>query len=125
MKLTEWTTLFLKHQDVLKKSIQSINTQEQNVVVQKKTGEELWVVNDELILSNNKATGVVCLNTKKNFDTLIKEWPSIKESMVKIIFANPKKNERWMVVPGHHSRVSDEKALKAGLKAIYSGVSRV
>lgn len=123
MELAEWLTIYLKHQDLMKKSIKSIEVDGSAVLVEKETGNEEWLVEENLELHNADVNGIVTLNKKKNLKTLLERWNMIAEKNMKIIFANPKTNEKWLVVPSHHSRVADKKGLKKGLESLFSSIS--
>ncbi len=125
MDLAEWLIIYLKHQDMMKKSIRSIEKDGAVVIVEKDSGQEEWLIEEELKLHTLGVTGIVTLNKKKNLTTLIEKWNSITDSTVKIVFVNPKTNEKWLLVPSHHARVADEKGLKAGLQSLFSSIYEV
>lgn len=125
MELSEWLTIYLKHQDMMKKTIKSIEVDGSAVLVEKDSGVDEWLVEEELDLNNPDVAGIVTLNTKKNLKTLLAHWSAVSDKNIKIIFANPKTNEKWLVVPNHHSRVVDEKHLKKGLESLFSGISEI
>jgi len=125
MELSEWLTIYLKHQDLMKKSIKSIDLDGAVVLVEKDAGVDEWLVEEDLELHNVDVAGIVTLNKKKNLKTLLSKWDAVIDKNIRIIFANPKTNEKWLVVPNHHSRVADEKHLKAGLESLFSNISEV
>lgn len=119
MNLQEWAVIFLKHQDILKKEIKEIVEEPGKIVLRKKK-DEVWLVQDNVDFSKD-AHGIICLNTKQNFTSLLAAWNSLKGSAVRIVFANPLTNERWAVVPAHHARVADK--AKTSLEALFAGIT--
>lgn len=119
MDLREWALIFLKHQDLLKKEIKEI-VEDGDTIVLRKRKDEVWQVQEQADFSAD-CFGVVILNTKENFEQLLSSWQSVKPW--KIVFANPRTNERWVVVPDHHARVADEKSFKAGLEAMFGSIA--
>jgi ABC-type sulfate transport system substrate-binding protein len=120
MKLQEWAVVFLKHQDIFKKEIKSVSEEAGKITLHKKA-DETWFVQEEADFSVDG--NVVCLNTSGNFKKLLSAWTSLSEKQVKIVFANPRTNERWTIVPQHHARVADEKSFKAGLEAMFKSIA--
>lgn len=119
MKLQEWAVIFLKHQDLFKREIKEIVEEPGKIVVQKRK-DELWLVQEDVDFSQD-AHGIICLNTKQNFKSLLAAWSSLKNSDTRIVFANPRTNERWAVVPAHHCRVVDKP--KQGLEALFASIT--
>ena len=119
MDLLDWTKIHVRHQDLLKKRIEKIQEHNDSLTIHNKDGtQETWLVQERLDLTNTNVKAIVTLNTKKNLKTLIQRYKDVKESPVKIFFANPKTNDRWVLVPSHHTRVADQKNLKAGLESM-------
>jgi len=132
MDLLEWTSLFLKHQDLLKKEILTMTPREQGSLrvldVQRKNRAEEWILSEVLsdalaLLNKEKRQGIVCLNTKTNFDALVVNWPALSSHpTLKIVFANPRANDRWTISPAHHAAIADKASLKTGLQAMFEAV---
>lgn len=132
MDLKEWTRLFLKHQDVVRREIIEIIEHEKDgctlFQVKKKNGDEHWYIVGHLesVLEHidpQAKQGVVCLNTKENVEILHKNWKVFADHpTLKIVFTHPEKNERWMIVPHHHARVADDESLKTGLEAMFGSI---
>ena len=129
MELAEWTRLFLKHQDLLKREIEGIEEKGALLLVKKKTGLEEWLIRPTLTaeeLDPNKRQGIATLNTKENLEFLIKNWDQYKDHpTLKIVFANPARNERWILVPSHHNKVADPESLRLGFEAMFTSISSV
>ena len=119
MKLLEWASTHLRHQDLLKRSIESIQEEQQTLIItHKDKTKDIWLVQEDLDLSNTQVKGIITLNTKNNLKKLIKEWSIVKEADCKIFFANPQTNDRWAIVPSHHTKIADQKNIKAGLESL-------
>lgn len=120
MDLQSWAVIFLKHQDLFKKEIKEV-VEETNRIILKKKKDELWVLQEEF--SVVPAQGIICLNTSANFKALFASWNDLLKTSTKIVFANPRTNERWMVVPAHHAWLADDKSFKAGLEAMFKSIA--
>lgn len=136
MDLVSWAQIYLKHQDLLRKEIVSIEKQEtkdeKKLLITKKKTQEVWLVadtlkslqlNDKSTEEKNKITGIITYNTKENFSSLLTLWNALCETHYKLIFANPKTNERWVLVPLHHNKIADEESFQLGLESMFSSIS--
>lgn len=131
-KLKEWTIEYIKHKDILKKSIVELKA---NHVIHVKTKdrEQVYVVIpdvesfQEAIDYAEKDTWVVvvCYNTRKNLEALIKNWQTLaKYAKLSTIFANPDSHldKKWLLYPSTHNKICDPKNLKAGLESLFAMV---
>ena len=124
MNLTEWTKIFLKQRDLIKREIKDIQETAEGFTLHLHSGEmRTVVVANEL--STHSADVISCLNTQKNLDFLVKNWKSFAEQKeLLIIFANPEKNDKWLIKPYHHHKIADNASLKLGLQTMFESVSR-
>jgi len=123
MHIKEWSHIFLKQRDIIKKEIAELVETKEGFHIRTKTGgEKRVIVNEEL--KEEKANIIICLNSKKNIEQLVKEWNSYaKEEKLLIVFANPKTNEKWLIKPHNHNKISDKESLKQGLMSMYDAIT--
>lgn len=123
MELKEWTRIFLKQRDLIKREIRDIEETTHGFLIHLKTGKERIVIVEEL-LANEEAHVLVCLNTKENVRTLVKHWNHYaKQEDLLLVFANPKTNEKWLIKPHHHNKIADEESFEQGLLAMYEAIT--
>ena len=73
--------------------------------------------NDKIIIK----TTVICLNKKENLKFIIENW--VKFIIFKklcLIFVNPKKNTKWLIIPYNHNKISED--IKPGLKTLFKNL---
>jgi hypothetical protein len=129
MELLEWTGIFIDHMNAFKRDLESKKNIDNKIVcVYKQKGEHDYLVYEELDedsveKSKHGSKTLVCLNTKKNIDFVVKNWKGIiSNQKLKIIFANPTVNMQWSIIPAIHNNITEEKTLKTGLKSIAESV---
>jgi hypothetical protein len=131
MELYEWSKHHIKFKDCMKKQILNIECKDSEIHVQEKKQELIYYINEELEegikkIQDSTKEIIITLNTKKNFETLIKSWSALKtHTQLSIIFTHPEANETWVIRPYTHDKISDNDKLKEGLEAIFSNVRRV
>ena len=129
MDLQEWSMIFLKQKDMIKREIQSMDAQEGKILIHCKNGKEkIALVKEQLDRKDidAQADTIICLNTKENVHELHKHWETFaaQESLL-IVFANPKTNEKWLLRPHLHHKVADGQSLKSGLMSMYEAITKV
>ena len=139
MSLAEWTMTFVKHKDIIKQQLVSL--QEKNGIVHAvykgdkkhdyfifekipdfKTIEDASRKSDA---DANYSINVVCYNTSENLKVLIHHWKEFStHSRLLFYFVNPKSQTdvKWILNPWLHSRISDSDSLETGLKSMFSMV---
>ena len=128
--ILEWAENYVKHRDMIFGRIDKIDKQQNRLLVTYKDGsvEQILPYPDLEIVDITKikpAVTIITLNTKHNFDVLIKKWKSFSETKdLKMIFFNPESEieKRWIIKPYVHNRICDDKSLKQGLKAMFDTV---
>lgn len=68
---------------------------------------------------------LVVANTKKNLKMIIDNWEDIcKNTKFNIYFINPVSSteQKWILSPYTHNRITEKKNLKSGLSALFSQV---
>jgi hypothetical protein len=126
MTLKEWTKAYVKYKDLIPRKIESVEEIKEGLSIKYKTGEATtYICTESLESLKTGDTGnkkVVCLNTRKNLDWLVRNWDAVKGQGQVFIFVNLDKAESWAINPYLHSNVTEKKSLKQGLKALFDSV---
>jgi len=131
--LKEWFLRYVKNRDIFFKKIKNIEEIEDKIIIEEKTKKIIYYVNSddktfsEILTDTNdyENKGLLLYNTEKNFNNLFKEWKKlINISDITIFFINPfsKTEQKWIIHPNMHHKISDEKSLKSGLKTLFDTV---
>lgn len=125
--LKEWVINYLRSRDTIKKEIQDIVEQEGNLVIRylDMTKKALIMPRLDNSLEIENHTLIITLNTKNNFEWMLDKWNKfITYDDLYIYFINPKINaeNRWIISPYIHSKVSERSALKQGLISLFNSV---
>lgn len=127
MNLKEWSNIFLKQRDIIKKEIADIQEIEEGFIIHTKNGEEKKVLVMEELKKEVKldeVSSICTLNNKKNVVTLVNNWKEYaQQENLLIVFVHPQKNEKWLLKPYHHEKISDNESLKQGLLAMHDAIS--
>ncbi|MBN1377504.1 hypothetical protein JW949_04215 [Candidatus Woesearchaeota archaeon] len=127
MDLKEWTSIYVKHKDIIKKNIIKEEDKGSHIEYEYKNHiKHSYFIIPELnnadIDNINKKdfTTIVTRNKKENLDFLISEWEKLKEfPNMTFIFVNQELNTKWVIKPYTHHKISDEKSLVRGLTAMF------
>lgn len=139
MNLTDWTITFVKNKDVIKQQLTAVEEKGGAIIASYKDGkkqeyfmhekeEDFTKIETALKQTENNAAisiHVVCYNTPKNIDFLLKHWNTcVAYQRLTFYFINPKSitETKWIINPWLHNRVSDAKNLATGLKSMASMV---
>ena len=130
-RMKEWIVAYLKHKDVIRKSITSIEEKDDHVLVTYKDGKELALVVSHLddapaVLKRlgkhtERAVLLVTLNTKKNLSALIAHWKQFAAlKTLKVFFINPdtQGEQKWIIAPYVHNSIADSASLRSGLASL-------
>lgn len=136
--LSEWTINFIKNKDIIAKKIESIENGKNgfDLYVKYRDREQYFIIApsiadmDPIIhrLSNNSHYTIVALNSRENFDAMIKNWRRlISFKFLNIIFVNPfsQLDKKWIVFPHTHHKICDEVSLENGLKTMFGMVEPI
>ena len=136
--LVEWTVNFVKHKDALAKKIENIEKNKDNfdLYVKYKDREQYFIIVPEIAdinaiiqkISNEKYLSIVTLNSKSNFEIILKNWNRLVSfKFLNIIFANPfsELDKKWIIFPYTHHRICDENSLETGLKSMFQMVEPI
>ena len=136
--LVDWTVNFVKHKDMLAKKIENIEKNKDgfDLYIKYKDREQYFIIAaaikeiDSIIqkISNDSHITIVTLNSKENFELLLKNWGKLVHfKFLSIIFVNPfsELDKKWMIFPHVHQKISDESSLETGLKSMFRMVEPI
>lgn len=136
--LVEWTINFLKNKDILAKKIEKIENGKDDfdLYVKYKDREHYLIVEPQLKdfnsimqkINNNSYFSIVTLNSKENFDVVVKNWNALVGfKFLNIIFVNPfsESDKKWIIFPHTHHKICDEQSLDTGLKSMFGMVEPI
>ena len=131
MNLKDWTLLYLKNLDAMRIIKSTIQINDKNIVRNLDGKIEYYYIFNKLneqilVLLSDKSICFVCLNKKENINFIIKNWEDlIKYEKIKFIMVNTDVNEKWILCPHIHNRISDKGSLKVGLFSLFQSVEEV
>ena len=139
MSLAEWTITFVKHKDMMKQQI--ISLEEKNSIVHvslKADNKQDYLVFEKTFdfkkvedvckksdADSHYSVNVVCYNTQENLKFIIQHWKEFaSHQRLLFYFVNPKSmtDIKWVINPWLHNRISDAASLETGLKSMFSMV---
>lgn len=136
--LAEWTINFIKNKDIISKKIENIENGRNgfDIHVKYRDREQYFVIApslsniDSIIqkIDNHAHYTIVTLNSKENFDAMLKNWAKLVNfKFLSIIFANPfsELDKKWIIFPFTHHKVCDESSLENGLKSMFDMVEPI
>jgi hypothetical protein len=129
-ELLDWAEAYVRHRDLFEKRILSIEKKENLLIIKNKDNSTTTCLVadslDEIILAaaeKEKKALLVTRNLKANLDFLVKHWLRFaKLPGLKLVFANVKQNEKWVLLPHSHHAVADPDSLALGLQAMFEAV---
>jgi hypothetical protein len=149
--LVEWTIQFIKNKDIISKKIEKIENGKDgfDLYVKYKDREQYFIITSMIVdidsiiqkLVNcervrNEAHShstdfyfsIVTLNSKDNFEIVLKNWHKlINFKFLNIIFVNPfsEMDKKWVIFPHIHQKICDGASLKNGLKSMFAMVEPI
>ncbi len=136
--LVEWTINFIKNKDIVSKKIENIENGKEgfDLYIKYKDREQYFLVTQNIVdfdlilqkINNNTYVSIVTLNSKENFDSLVKNWNRlINFKYLNIIFVNPfsQLDKKWIIFPYTHHKICDEPSLKNGLRSMFEMVEPI
>ena len=136
--LVQWTISFIKHKDIISKKIEHIENGKDgfDLHVKYKDREQYFIIAPKIVdidsivqkISNDSYVSIVILNSKENFDAVLKNWNKLVSfRFLSIIFVNPfsEMDKKWIIFPYTHHKICDEKSLENGLKSMFSMVEPI
>ena len=136
--LVDWAINFVKNKDIVARKIEKIENEKNgfDLYVKYKDREQYFIIAasiddiDSIIrkLNNDYYFSIVTLNSKENFEILLKNWNRLIDfKFLSIIFVNPfsELDKKWIVFPYTHQKICDESSLKTGLKSMFEMVEPI
>jgi hypothetical protein len=129
-KLLEWIIFYAKNKDIIKKEIKEYKILKNYVEFEYKDKKHIYyaypnLTDDIIEASKDGWITVVCLNNPENLKYTVSNWDKlIKNPKFSMIFANPKTNQRWIIFPHTHNKITEKETLKLGLEAMAAEVSQ-
>jgi len=137
--LADWTINFLKNKDILLKKISSIDkdSKESDLIVSYKDSKKHHFFILENLNDINQLLdkfeydfyfSIITINSKENLDILLENWEKLSPfENLTIYFVNPFSllENKWVVQPHTHDKVSEPESIKSGLKTLFSSVDNI
>ena len=136
--LVQWTIGFVKNKDILAKKIEQIEDGKDgfDLHVRYKDREQYFIITPKIgdidlimqRINNNSHFSIVTLNSKENFDMILKNWNRLVSfKFLNIIFVNPfsEMDKKWAIFPHTHHKICDEASLENGLKSMFAMVEPI
>ena len=135
--LLEWAISYVKNKDAISKKIESIDKEKDgfDLLIKYKDRAQYFVIMPVIDinsimqkLKNDAYVSIVTLNSKENFDAVLKSWSRLADFMlINIIFANPfsELDKKWIIFPHTHNKICDEDSLQAGLRSMFEMVEPI
>ncbi len=128
--LREWFVEYVKHRDIMTRSIKEIKDDAAGEFTVTYTNKVLkaFMIPDlhglEVILPRIKDdcnTSIVTLSNPENIDALFHAWKKVvPHSKLNFFFVNPfsSMEKRWIIFPSTHDSICDSSSLKTGIIAM-------
>ena len=136
--LVKWAIDFVKNKDIVAKKIEHIENEKEgfDLYVRYKDRNQYFIIQtnisniDSIIqrLNNENYFTIVTLNSKNNFDVILKNWNKLVQfKFLSIIFINPfsEIDKKWIIFPYTHHKICDESSLETGLKAMFETIEPI
>jgi hypothetical protein len=135
--LKEWTLEYIKNKDLFTKSIKSIKQRDNKIIVEHTNKIHTYIIVPfikdirgitEKTAKKDGFISLVIFNSKENLEIIIKNWEELaKNQKFSIFFVNPfsSTEEKWIIYPSTHSRISSPFSLKKGLLALFATVEEI
>ncbi|MDD5086553.1 MAG: hypothetical protein PHV16_02260 [Candidatus Nanoarchaeia archaeon] len=130
--IKEWAVTYIKHRDIMLRTLIEINDNGNSLTVKYKDKEHLFILKPSLEESliqglDTKTTSIITLNSKENFNFLIDNWKKlVKFENLTFFFINPHSEleTKWFISPYVHNKICDEDSFKQGLKSMFDTVEK-
>lgn len=135
--LMDWTMNYAKNKDAISRKIEGIERGKDgfDMLIRYKDKVQYFIIMPAIDinsilqkLKNDAYVSVVILNSRENFDAVLKNWSRLANfKFLNIIFANPfsELDKRWIVFPHTHNKICDEDSLETGLKSMFEMVEPI
>ena len=136
--LVQWTINFIKNKDLISRKIEHIENGKNgfDLHVKYRDREQFFIITPKIEnidsimqrIDNNSHFSIVTLNSKENFDIVLKSWNKLVSfKFLSIIFVNPfsEMDKKWIIFPHTHHKICDESSLESGLKSMFGMVEPI
>jgi len=136
--MVKWAVNYEKHKDIIRKEIKSIDKDREGyaLIIEYKNKVKHFLVMpkfddiESLRIKLNKGENItlITVNSLSNIEFLIDKWKLLIDFPgFIIIFINPFSlvDDKWMIMPYAHNRITDQSALKKGLKSMFAAVDSI
>ena len=134
--LTEWAINFINHKAAIKNDLKKIVEDKIGIKAIYDDKEVLVIIEpfiedfDSLYnkIEKDQHISLILFNTIENFDIILEKWKRfIDLDKLTIYFVNMFSNTeiKWIVKPYLHNKITEEKALKTGLKSMFNMVEPI
>ncbi len=119
-----WTERYVQYKNALIRGI--VENKNGRIELKTKDKTTSYIPTESLGDSPENCT-IITYNTKQNFERLIKNWDMLVEKKATVIFINPlsKLDDKWIVAPHIHQKISEKASLKRGLKTMSESVEEI
>lgn len=128
MNLHEWAEQYVRHRDLFERQIAKLEAYEHGFRIHQKDGSTRECIvkdllDDSLLPLLSDHLLIVDRNRKENLEWVLRHWKRLAAlPSLRIVFANVAKNEKWVLMPHSHDRVTDAESLRKGLEALFGSV---
>ena len=133
-----WAINYEKHRDIIPKKITNIekDVDGYNLKISYNEKEKFILVMPSLAnaeeirfrLKSGRSVTIITINSEENLDFLVDNWKLLIDSPeLTIIFINPFSliDERWIIRPYIHNKISENGVLKKGIKTMFEIVAPI
>lgn len=131
-QLKNWIITYFKSKDAHTKHITQIKEDAgmADLLVEGQKPKAVFIQPElkEIPPSLGRHTVLVTLNTRENLQFVLKNWQELcKNQHLSIYFVNPqsKQEQKWVVFPATHDKITERKTLKKGLESLFATVETV
>lgn len=132
--LLEWLERYFENRKVMDRTIRSITTEKDSLILEKKDGiKKTYQIIPSLEDTDVKTYAqdhhtIVTVNTTKNLSVVVSDWKTFSEVRhFSIMFVNPfsRLEKKWVVFPSTHHMISEGKGIKKGLQTLFETVEPI
>lgn len=125
MELHEWLALYVRHRDAYAKKLEHVEEAGEKTIFRFSDRTiEGYAYEDLRLPPRTEHVLVATLQKKENVRFLLDNWDAFSgHPGLTVIFANPARNEKWIVRPHAHARIAEN--VEAGIWSMAESVTFV
>lgn len=127
-QLLDWTEQYIKNKDLtLRKIVSTKKDPTQGTLDVRYKDKQVMhytmiALSDKVFELTAQNKIIVCLNTKDNFNFLVKHWTKLaQQKNMSMIFVSD--GDKWLINPYVHNMIADPDSLESGLKAMFDAAN--